>query len=202
MPRRTQAERRARTRRALISAAREVFSERGFARSAREDICKRAGVTRGALDHHFEGKRGLFEAVFEELEREQAEQIAAAARARSGPLEQLRAGARAYVRAAADPAVQQVIHIDAPAALGFEAWNAVHQRYGVALLEAPLTALGVEKTTGVQLSLLTEILLAALTTAALHVARASDSDKALGEALQGVEVVLRALVAEDSPNEP
>ena len=65
---RTQAERSATTRRALLDAARALFSERGYAGTAREDIVERAGVTRGALYHHFANKQAVFQAVFEELE--------------------------------------------------------------------------------------------------------------------------------------
>ncbi len=201
MAKRTQPERRAATRGALLDAARAAFSEKGFARAAREDICARAGVSRGALDHHFEGKRGLFQAVFEELELEQAKRIAAAASKHSDPFEQLRAGARAYIDAASDPAIRQIIHIDARAALGFEAWHAVHQRYGVTLLESPLRALAAEPAAGAQppsLALLAEMLLAALTAAALHVARAPDSTKALDEALSAIDVMLRAITSSDS----
>jgi AcrR family transcriptional regulator len=200
MPRRTQAERRAATRAALLSAARAAFAEQGFARAAREDICARAGVTRGALDHHFEGKRGLFEAVFDELETEQAQRISAAASAYTDPFEQLRAGARAYIEAAVDPAIRQIIHIDARAVLGFEAWHAIHRRYGVALLEVPLRALGVGRAgqaRPLSPTLLADMLLAALTAAALHAARAPNSTEALDEALLAIDVALRAFASPD-----
>ena len=68
--RRTQAERRAATRAALLSAARPLFAERGYEAVSSEEIVAAAGVTRGALYHHFDGKRGLFAAVFEEVESE------------------------------------------------------------------------------------------------------------------------------------
>src|SRR5688500_3458893 len=67
-PRRTQAERREATRAALIAAGRKLFAERGYERVGTEEIVAAAGVTRGALYHHFDGKRGLFAAVFEDLE--------------------------------------------------------------------------------------------------------------------------------------
>ena len=73
--RRTQAERRAATRAALLSAARPLFAERGYEAVSSEEIVAAAGVTRGALYHHFDGKRGLFAAVFEEVESEFAGQL-------------------------------------------------------------------------------------------------------------------------------
>ena len=83
----------------------------------------------------------------------------------------------------------------------FEAWHAVHQRYGVTLLEAPLRALAAEPAAGAQppsLALIAEMLLAALTAAALHVARAPDSTKSLDEALSAIDVMLRAITSSDS----
>ena len=73
--RRRQAERSASTRRALLDSGRALFAERGFAGTAREDIVRQAGVTRGALYHHFAGKEELFRAVFEEMEREVADRV-------------------------------------------------------------------------------------------------------------------------------
>ena len=77
--RRTQAERSEATRGALIAAARPLFAERGYAGVGTEEIVRAAGVTRGALYHHFDGKRELFEAVYEQIEAELAERIAAGA---------------------------------------------------------------------------------------------------------------------------
>src|ERR1044072_5309912 len=68
MSSRTQAERSESTRGTLISAGRELFAQRGYAAVGTEEIVQRAGVTRGALYHHFDGKRELLEAVYEQLE--------------------------------------------------------------------------------------------------------------------------------------
>lgn len=201
MPRRTQAERRAETREALVVAARAAFAEKGFARAAREDICAAAGVSRGALDHHFEGKLGLFEAVFEQLEEEQAQRIVKAARKHTEPSAQLRAGARAYIEAASDPAIRQIIHVDARAALGYEAWHKVHSRYGVALLEGTIRSLGEGQPPGStqpKPALLAELLLAALTAAALHVAYGSGSRKALKEAQVAADFALSAFTPQSA----
>src|SRR2546421_12565335 len=90
---RTQAERTEATRGALMAAARELFAERGYAGGSTEEIVQRADVTRGALYHHFRGKDDLFRAVFEQIERELAEKIAALALGGGGgAYEALRAG--------------------------------------------------------------------------------------------------------------
>src|SRR5215212_10613568 len=82
--RRTQAQRRAATTRALLDAARSLFAEKGYYETAAEEIVRRAGLTRGALYHHFEDKKDLFRVVVDEMEGEIDEEIEAAERAQSG----------------------------------------------------------------------------------------------------------------------
>src|SRR5262249_35559694 len=74
--RRTQAERTEATRGALLAAGRRLFAERGYEGVSAEEIVRAAGVTRGALYHHFGGKPELLDAVYEQLEREVTERIA------------------------------------------------------------------------------------------------------------------------------
>ena len=76
MSSRTQAERSEATRGALIAAARRLFAERGYADVGTEEIVRAAGVTRGALYHHFDGKRDLLRAVYEQIESEIAPEVA------------------------------------------------------------------------------------------------------------------------------
>src|SRR5919206_1407702 len=95
--RRTQAERRAATRRALLDAARSLFAEKGYHGTAAEEIVGRAGLTRGALYHHFEDKRDLFRVVVDEMEGEIDEEIEAAERAEPGLREAVMAGYCAFL---------------------------------------------------------------------------------------------------------
>src|SRR6266480_6781390 len=114
MSSRTQSERSAATTAALVAAARELFAERGYAGVGTEEIVRAAGVTRGALYHHFDGKRELFAAVYEDVERQLVERIAASAMASAGdPMEALQAGAEAFLDACEDPAVQRIALLDA-----------------------------------------------------------------------------------------
>ena len=83
--RRTQAERSEATQAALISTARRLFAERGYSGVGTEEIVRAAGVTRGALYHHFDGKAGLFAAVFEQIEAELSERFATEALAVPDP---------------------------------------------------------------------------------------------------------------------
>jgi len=109
------AERSEATRAALIATARALFAERGYAAVGTEEIVRATGVTRGALYHHFTGKRELFQAVYEEVERQLVERIATSAMSSAGdPLQALTAGAEAFLDACEDPAVQRIALVDAP----------------------------------------------------------------------------------------
>jgi AcrR family transcriptional regulator len=134
----TQSERTEATRGALISAGRTLFGERGFAATSIEDLASAAGVTRGALYHHFESKEDLFAAVFEQVE---VELMAAAHRGGlqgSDAWDRLRRGCRAFLEACRDRAVQRIALLDAPAALGMERWREIEERYALETIRASL----------------------------------------------------------------
>jgi AcrR family transcriptional regulator len=167
------------TRSALIAAARELFAARGFANVGTEEIVRAAGVTRGALYHHFDGKRELFEAVYEELERALVEQVAQSADLQtSDPLEVLRIGALAFLDASEDPAVVRIALLDAPAVLGWLRWREIGMRYGLGVVQATLQAAidaGVIDEQPVEP--LAHMILGAIDEGAMLVARADDGGK-------------------------
>jgi AcrR family transcriptional regulator len=143
MTRRTQAERRETTRAALLTAARELFAERGFADTGREDIAERAGVTRGALYHHFESKAAVGVAVLEALNDELAARVVAAALTTDDPREQLRRSARAYIEACADPGAARLI-LEAPLMMTPEQLRAMDEAVCAQLLEPTLARMAIE----------------------------------------------------------
>jgi AcrR family transcriptional regulator len=135
----TQAERRAATTTALVDAARELFADDGYGATSLDAVALKAGVTKGALYHHFEGKRQLFEAVFEREVDRLATELAAAYARESDPWNALEAGCRAFLEACLEPRLQRIVLLDAFAALG---WDGVRQREA-GLLEA--LELGIER---------------------------------------------------------
>ena len=139
---RTQAERSEATRDALIEAARSLFAERGYAAVGTEEIVRVAGVTRGALYHHFDGKCDLFEAVYERIEVELAQRIARGAldAGAAAPLEAMRAGAEMFLRAATEPEAQRIVLLDGPSVLGWDRWREIAAEHGLGLIEATLRA--------------------------------------------------------------
>jgi AcrR family transcriptional regulator len=186
------------TRSALVAAARPLFAARGFGGVGTEEIVRAAGVTRGALYHQFQGKRELFAAVFEQLEDELAQHIAAAA-ARAGaadPVAALRAGADAWLDACADEEVRRIALLDAPAVLGFERWRAIGMRYGLGLVEGTLrAAMDAGRVPAGPVAPLAHVLIGALDEAALFIATADDPARArieVGAVLDRLMAVLSA----------
>lgn len=115
----------------LLGIARKAFSEQGYTASRTDQIIARAGVTKGALYHHFASKKDLFEAVYRSVEDEVAARIQAAVTAIDDPWQQLLAGCFAYLEACQDPGLQRILRIDGPAVLGVELWSKIDREYGV-----------------------------------------------------------------------
>jgi len=168
------------TRRQLVTAARALFGARGYAGVGTEEIVRAAGVTRGALYHQFRDKADLFAAVAEEVEAEIADRIAAgAAGAAADPLAGLRTGARLFLDACAEPDVERIILLDAPAVLGWEAWRDLAGRYGLGLVQFALqSAMDTGAIVPQPVVPLAHVLVGALDECALYIARTEDPAQA------------------------
>ena len=134
------------TRAVLLQAARELFTERGYADTGTEDIAQRAGVTRGALYYQFRDKPGLFRAVLEDLNLDISTQVASAmqsSREEQGDLwgQLVRAGTEAYLDACLDPAFQRIVLIEAATVLGWEEKRELDEKYGLGLIRGGLQEL-------------------------------------------------------------
>jgi AcrR family transcriptional regulator len=117
------------TRTALIAAARELFGEQGYAATTLDDIAARTGLTKGAVYHHFGGKRELFQAVFEQVQREVSDRVVTVF------LEPdhwwaLTEGCQLMIDAQLDPAVQRIALHDARSVLGWDTVRSIENRYG------------------------------------------------------------------------
>lgn len=128
MPRGTRAQQREQTRNDLISAARHLFAERGYAAVSLAEIVSAAGVTKGALYHHFDSKRAIFDAALTEVQHAVATEVVTAAAAHTDPWDQFIAGCRAFLQASTAPDIQQVMLIDGPAVLGWRQWRALDEQ--------------------------------------------------------------------------
>jgi len=194
--RRTQSERRAATRGALVAAARRLFAQRGYAAVGTEEIVREAGVTRGALYHHFDGKEELLAAVYEQIEADLLERLAGRlqAEAAADPMAALVAGAEAFLDACLEPEVHRVVLLDAPSVLGYERWREIGWRYGGGLTEAALqAAMDAGQIARRPVRPLTHLLVGAIDEAALYVARAPDPRAARDDMAAAVRTFLDAL---------
>jgi AcrR family transcriptional regulator len=132
------AERGEATRGALLRAGRELFGKRGYANVGTNELVERAGVTRGAMYHHFSGKRDLFRAVYEYAEQEVLAMTTARMQATDDPWEFLVEGMRSFFDACTDPELRQIGLVDGPAVLGWQEWREIGTRYALGLTAAGL----------------------------------------------------------------
>ena len=177
--RRSQAERRESTRAALITSGRKLFEEQGYDAVATEEIVAAAGVTRGALYHHFDGKRGLFKAVFEAVEEELIAGFPLEEMVGADPLQGLRMGTDRFLELSLDHRLQRITLIDAPAVLGWEEWHEVQARYGLGLIQAGLTAaIEAGQIRDLPVAELANAMLGAIVEAGMYVSRAEDTEGA------------------------
>jgi AcrR family transcriptional regulator len=175
--RRTQSERTEATRAALIAVARTLFTERGYDDVAAEEVVRTAGVSRGALYHHFGGKAQLLEAAYEQLEAESTERVARIVLGSDleSPLGAMRAGIEAFLDECAEPELRQIALRDAPAVLGWERWREIGAANGLGLIEASLNAaIEAGEIRAVPVKPTAHLLLGALDEAAMLVARSED----------------------------
>lgn len=188
-----QASRSASTRAKLIRAARKLFAGEGYASVGTEEIVRRAGVTRGALYHQFAGKEDLFLAVYEQVEQELTEHVAATLGGLSSPFAELRAGMRFFLEACRAPEVQRIVLIDGPAVLGWERWREVAERNGLGMIEAVLgAAIEAGEIAALDPGLLAHLLMGALDEAALLVVRDPAATDAVAATLERMLDGLRA----------
>lgn len=106
------------TRARLIRAARKAFAEHGYAGASMDELTAEAGLTRGALYHNFGDKKGLLQAVVDQIDTEMAEQAHALSSKEKDPWKRLLAEAVAYIRMALEPEIQRIMLRDGPAVLG------------------------------------------------------------------------------------
>lgn len=171
---RSNPERTAATRQSLLAAARGLFVARGYGDTSTPEICAAAGITRGALYHHFVDKRDLFRQLLaQEAEAVRAD-IEAAAPAAQGAAEALLAGSEAYLDAMRVPGRTRLLLIEGPAVLGLAELEALDAANPAATLADGLKACGVDAA-GVRVAALAPLLSAAFDRAALQMEAGADA---------------------------
>jgi len=181
----------------LVRVATVEFSQKGYAGASTEAIVRKAGVTRGALYHHFRDKKDLFYAVFQAAQLEIGKRIQEQVDAIEDPWQQLNSGCRAFLQACTDPAIQQIVLIDAPAVLDWNTFREVDETTtgsGFALLKEGLQELTAARLIkSLSTDALAHLLSGAMDEAAVWIAKSDDTDRALTEAQMALEVLLIGL---------
>jgi AcrR family transcriptional regulator len=188
------------TRDGLLAAARDLFGTDGYADASLDAVVAAAGVTKGALYHHFSGKKDLFEAVFEQVKRELSAQIAAALqtyRRDPGPEDPWNGifeACRTYIEIHTDPAVERIVLRDARAVLSPDAWRRVDGEWGAVMFRGTFRrAINRGVMVPLPLNTLAMIVTGALAEACLLVADAEDPEAARTETLGVVVRLLEGL---------
>lgn len=198
-----QARHSAATRAALLRVARRLFASRGYADTPTEELVRQARVTRGALYHHFRDKQALFAAVLDAEQQKLAAAAGAAAAAQPDPWRAMIAASQAFLDGCLDPAVQRIVLIDAPSALGLEKWREADQGYYIdsmkAMVQAALDQGLIERQ---PVEPVVHIVFGALHEAAMLIARSDDKAAArdsVSGAIERLFAGLRGRVTTPSP---
>src|SRR6266702_4330207 len=178
-----QAERRAATSEAILTAARRLFGTQGFAATTMDEIAEGARVAKGAVYHHFKTKEAVFVA-----------EIDSTARAEKDVLAAMVAGTQHYFAATAKGPTGQIILRDGPAVLGWERWREIDaQHFGGKLPRAIAAAMEAGLIARQPVEPLARLLLGAVTEAAVACAGRPDVLKAGNEYTRAFKSLLEAL---------
>jgi AcrR family transcriptional regulator len=188
--RRRQEDRSRATRATLISAARTLFAEHGYAAVSAEEIV----LTRGALRHHFGSKPELFRAVLEQLEGELTGRILSGITDPQDVWGSLIGGVAAFLDACKDPELIQIALIDAPAVLGWATWREIEAEHGLGLIIAGLERARSDGIISRQpVDVVARLFLSATIEAALLIAAAEDRNSARATAERALLSLLSGL---------
>ena len=182
------------TRRAVLAAARSAFGKKGYAQTSVDEIAAAARVTKGAVYHHFAGKKALFRAVYSEVEAEAVARTAGAADAKGSAIDQLVAGVNAYLDVALDDEVQRITLIDGPAVLGLEPEGPADQHPGhIAVRSFIATAIRRGEIVDLDPDVLAHLVGGLSLLGGVLIARAAEPDVTRATLGQALEVMLRGL---------
>ena len=197
---RTNPERSAATRARLVKEARKAFGTIGYADTKTERILEAAGMTRGALYHHYIGKSDLFRAVCEDMYAEIAREIEARTRDIVDPWQSLVEGSMVFLDVLTNREVVQVLFLDGPAVLGWKEWDAIDRKYGFNLLllavEEAMVAGQLRKQ---RVEPLAVLLNGAMNEAVFWAARQRDRNAAVRQVKEAVRGLFEALHVSDKP---
>lgn len=178
------------TRARLIASARQAFATQGYANTSMDDFTARAGLTRGALYHHFGDKKGLLAAVVAQLDAQMDAHLQRISDQARDPWSGFCERCRAYLRMAQDGEIQRIVLQDAPAVLGDTGSQQQCVESLRQLLEAMMQAGVIVQAPSVALA---QLINGSLVNTALWIARDEQPNLRLQEGLQALELLLQGL---------
>ncbi|MGV0634611.1 TetR/AcrR family transcriptional regulator [Mycolicibacillus trivialis] len=188
------------TRQTLLDTGARLFAQREYTDLAAEELVRAAGLTRGALYHHFDGKKGLFEAVVDRLEQTAAERIRTAVESTADPLERVHRGLEAFLDICMEPVYRHVVLLQAPIALGWRRWREIDQRHLNGLLvEAARNLCDAGIVSGHPPELVASAFYGSLTEMSMIVAESSHAEEARTQAAALARALLDGLVGGAPP---
>jgi AcrR family transcriptional regulator len=204
MPRRSNAELTEATRASLLARAREAFAAHGYADAPLDELVRAAGLTKGALYHHFGSKQGLFEAVLRDLDAQVARVVEAAMPGGGATLGDLEAGCHAWLEAMLDPGARRILLLDAPSVLGHRATREFDAATSIALLAALIDDLRGSGAIDATVDALptAHLVAGALYETALWMGEQPAPRRALARAMVGVARMLAGLAPTPPPARP
>jgi AcrR family transcriptional regulator len=183
------------TRGQLVEVATRLFADHGYEGTSIDAVLSAAGVSRGALYHHFAGKEALFEAVVSAVTERVTAELAGTVGDCPDPVTALHTAAQAWVGLAGDPVIQRIVLVDAPSVLGWERWRTMDDGRTLGAMRAMLQAVSDSgHLTAELVDPFAHMILAALDEITLVIARAPDSVAAVAEGRMAVEELLRRLL--------
>jgi AcrR family transcriptional regulator len=181
------------TRATLLETARKVFSERGYADTSMDDLTAQAGLTRGALYHHFGDKKGLLAAVVAQLDAEMDERLCAISDSAKDGWDGFRQRCHAFLEMALEPQIQRIVLRDARAVLGGGSPEAQqHCVESMRQLIHQLILQGVVVEADAQA--LASLIYGSLAEAAAWIAEAEDGAARLAQASMALDLLLRGVL--------
>jgi AcrR family transcriptional regulator len=178
----------------LIAVARKFFTARGYSKTSLEDVVREAGVTRGALYHHFDGKKGLFLSVFDDVQAEIGHRIIEVDNSNLSIWDKFISCNRVFFEACLDSELQQIVLIDAPVVLGWTTWRKIDEERTLGILRSHLKELiDKEIIKPLPLEPLTHAISGANNETLLWIAESNDPKKALDEAWSTINGFLHSL---------
>ncbi|MCU1722541.1 TetR/AcrR family transcriptional regulator [Pseudomonas sp. 5P_5.1_Bac1] len=192
MARRTRAEMEE-TRAALLATARKAFSETGYAAASMDELTAQAGLTRGALYHHFGDKKGLLAAVVEQIDAEMDERLNVISDTAEDTWEGFRTRCEVYLQMALEPEIQRIVLRDARAVLGGA--SADSQQHCIASMQVLIEQLIEEKiVVALDPRALARLIYGSLAEAAVWIAESEAGDERLAQASEALGVLLRGIL--------